>query len=648
MPNGTARVRDQTTMILDFSFIYGGVRYYGRDLFWSEVGGEEVCRLHSLKITRCRKFYGSGEECVCWFENTGEKDSFLLEDLCDADAVLSVSAAQSSCTNGKNDAVTKLFGAKGSDWSRSEFMPFSNELCAGKTLRFSGSGGRPSQATLPFFDLNGGNAGYILAIGWTGQWFAEFSAENGEVRVRCGVEKLSFRLRPGEKIRTGSVFILSYRHGQNAGHNAFRRAILSALGMKAGDRAPLSLSLWGGTTSSYMCSAIERAKQFGFCADYVWIDAGWHGNSSNLCEDEFTDEWSKHTGDWRVNPSLHPDGLQRVAQAAKRAGSRLLLWFEPERAHRCVPAVSAHPEWFLQTEGDDFRNLLRLGDPSAYAYILEVLSSRIKALGVACYRQDLNMDPLPLWEKYDGEERKGILQIQHVLALYALWDALKARFPGLRIDNCSSGGRRLDWETTKRSFPLWRSDFLCAFDAPPEGAQVHGIGLSWWLPISGTGTKAELTDRYDFRSVYAAALNIRFFTYENRASANLEPLAELLKEYTRIRSFFTEDYYPIFGFDESNSVWGGWQYHSPTRDAGILCAFRRPDCGKDSVIVRPEGLNRDKVYQLVSMDGLPSALYRGEELRNNGLRIFSPERKSSRLFVYAATDRRDPFSDGSG
>lgn len=75
-------------MMFDFSFLYGGVRYCGHQLLWTEAGGDLVCRLQSLNITLRRARYGEGEEQCLWFENTGEEDSLPLEDICDADFLL--------------------------------------------------------------------------------------------------------------------------------------------------------------------------------------------------------------------------------------------------------------------------------------------------------------------------------------------------------------------------------------------------------------------------------------------------------------------------------------------------------------------------------------------------------------------------------
>jgi alpha-galactosidase len=63
--------------------------------------------------------------------------------------------------------------------------------------------------------------------------------------------------------------------------------------------------------------------------------------------------------------------------------------------------------------------------------------------------------------------------------LYKIWDDLLARHPGLHIDNCASGGPRIDIEMMSRSFVVWRTDhgFL---DTLVEQAQTQA--LAPWVP----------------------------------------------------------------------------------------------------------------------------------------------------------------------
>jgi DNA-binding CsgD family transcriptional regulator len=88
-------------------------------------------------------------------------------------------------------------------------------------------------------------------------------------------------------------------------------------------------------------------------------------------------------------------------------------------------------------------------------------------------------------------------QLLYNAGLYAMWDAVLASRPGLVIDNCASGGRRIDLETLSRSVPLWRSDFNL-LGTHPESFQMQTMGLSAFSPVHA-GTVDELTP-YVWRS----------------------------------------------------------------------------------------------------------------------------------------------------
>jgi len=86
----------------------------------------------------------------------------------------------------------------------------------------------------------------------------------------------------------------------------------------------------------------------------------------------------------------------------------------------------------------------------------------------------------PVWYWRNGEpgNRQGMREIKYVTGLYSFWDALRQRFPNLLIDDCASGGQRIDFEMQRRSAVLWRSDI--AWD--PTANQCISLGLSQWIP----------------------------------------------------------------------------------------------------------------------------------------------------------------------
>ena len=75
--------------------------------------------------------------------------------------------------------------------------------------------------------------------------------------------------------------------------------------------------------------------------------------------------------------------------------------------------------------------------------------SRSKPSSAVVLRMDYNLDPLPVWATNDAKSpgRSGLTEVKYIEGLYTMWDAILAAHPGLLIDDCSSGGRRIDVET---------------------------------------------------------------------------------------------------------------------------------------------------------------------------------------------------------
>lgn len=75
---------------------------------------------------------------------------------------------------------------------------------------------------------------------------------------------------------------------------------------------------------------------------------------------------------------------------------------------------------------------------------------------------------------------------------YRLLDRLHAARPDLIIDNCASGGRRLEPETLMRTVSLWRSDMGCHPDTPTNRVTVWKqnctLSLSRYLPYHCSGS----------------------------------------------------------------------------------------------------------------------------------------------------------------
>jgi alpha-galactosidase len=440
-----------------------------------------------------------------------------------------------------------------------------------------------------------------------------------------------FRLRPGEEVRTPSVAFLFWKGADRmSGHNLFRRFVL-AHHMPRLDGRPRPLPIahgvgFGGpfpcneyvcATESYAIGMIERLHQFGIEPDACWIDAGWYENPTN--------QWWSGVGTWTVNRKNFPRGLKPVTAAARRYGQGFVVWFEPERVYEGTWLDRERKEWLISLPGNPNR-LLDLGNPAALAWLIDHIASFIREEGVTIFRQDFNFDPAPYWKAMDAPDRAGVAEMKHIEGLYAFWDALLERSPGLLIDNCASGGRRIDLETTSRSLPLWRTDYQYY---EPNGYQCHTYGLHFFLPASGTGNGDPR--KYWFRS--AAGGSAVVMGWELGANFNVRAALEDMAEFRSLRDYYYGDYYPLTAYATGDDAWAAYQWDRPEERDGIVLAFRRPMAPQASILVRLGGLEAEADYEVDYVDYGVVVVKSGRELAE-GLTLRIPEEPASLLVRY--------------
>jgi len=372
--------------------------------------------------------------------------------------------------------------------------------------------------------------------------------------------------------------------------------------------------------------------------EYIWMDAGWYGADTAPSPDEFEGDWAQHTGDWRVSPLIHTNGLKDVSKAVHDAGMKFILWFEPERVIKGTPLTLSHPEYFIAHENENVRNwLLDLGNEAAWNYCFDTISSLIEDIGVDIYRQDFNTGPLYYWRKNDTEGRKGITEIKHIMGLYRLWDELLKKFPNLLIDNCASGGRRIDIETLRRSIPLWRSDYQCAANFRPEGSQCHNLSFSKWIPFSGSGS-GRYYDTYRYRSSYAPAYSNNY-AFSERETFGDDPekmkwLAKMLDEYKKVRPYMSEDFYPLTEVSDRCDIWCASQFDRPDKNDGMIMLFRRENSPYEKAVFEIWGIDSTSDYIFTDCDDEKETLISGASLVENGFSVVIAEKYSSKIYFY--------------
>ena len=195
--------------------------------------------------------------------------------------------------------------------------------------------------------------------------------------------------------------------------------------------------LWGDPTEAKELPMITAAAKAG-CEYYV-IDAGWY---ADLHED-----WSPTIGAWEPSTTRFPSGMKSLLDQVRQAGMVPGLWLEPEVAGAKSLLAKKPDHWFFMRHGKrvlkNSRFLLDFRNPEVRAYLDQVMARLVNDYGVGYIKMDYNVDSLQGTEINADSFGQGLLE--HNRAHLAWLDETLKRYPDLVIENCGSGGGRMDY-----------------------------------------------------------------------------------------------------------------------------------------------------------------------------------------------------------
>jgi alpha-galactosidase len=517
----------------------------------------------------------------------------------------------------------------GSPCTPCDYRPQETVLKPETTKRIGAAGGRPTNSDLPYFNLETGDGGAIVAVSWPGQWAAQFvrDAQN-HLRLVAGQELTHLILHPGEEIRTPLTVLQFYRGDWIDAQNTWRRWIWAHNLPRPGGHVPApQMAACSSHQYGEMINADEASQKMfidrylgeGLTLDYWWMDAGWYWNKHG---------WP-HVGTWEVDTNRFPNGLRAISDHAHSRGVKTIVWFEPERVAADTWLSNTHPEWI---HGGAAGGLLKLGEPAVLEWLTNHVDGLLNNQGVDLYRQDFNMDPLDSWRAADQPDRQGIAEIRHVVNYLAYWDELRRRHPNMLIDSCASGGRRNDLETLRRAVPLLRSDYLLE----PISQQNHTYGIAFWMPFYGTGINQ--FEAYGLRSCLCPHVTACYDM--RRHDQDYGMVRRWVRQWREeIAPNYRGDYYPLTPYSTDDNVWVAWQFDRPEQGRGIVQAFRRATCEDAATIVRLRGLAPQARYRFANIDTDRTWTISGRELMEQGLRVESDKQPDAIVLTYERIDQ---------
>ncbi len=546
--------------------------------------------------------------------------------------------------------------ANGSHESIYDFMPQYKTLDS-QTFTLESFGGRSSDGVMPFMRVRKPDgSGVAIAVGWSGHWKGSITkASATELDLSFGQGSTNFLLYADEEVICPSMLTMEITPERAAELNNATASDDSEFLIQNEMRAFLLKYFTpkdenGVNRTPPLCCAdaidfatqnaarhinnIEKLNSYNIDYDYYFIDTGWYEGAGT--------NWAAYVGNYSFDQNRYPNGVRPISDAAASHGKGFLLWFEPERVMPNTEVYNEHYNWIItpparnkipsgyQYMFDSQFCLFNLGNDEAREWMRNMIGNMITEGGIDIFRTDFNMYPQWYWEKQDGSTRIGITEMKYIAGLYAFWDGLLADHPGLMIDNCASGGRRIDLETISRSFALWRSDNCWVASA----TQCHNWGLNRWIPLTGNG--AAVCTVYDSRSGYGPHYNYAL-DWNYATDGQMSIVKSTFNELRATQKYYGGDYFPLTGYSQDSNVWMAWQFHLRNEGEGMVMAFRREDNTEESKLLKLHGLNPDSYYEITCVDDASAhRIYTGAQLSEIGVR-FKLDQKDSSYITYKET-----------
>ena len=196
--------------------------------------------------------------------------------------------------------------------------------------------------------------------------------------------------------------------------------------------------LMGNPTTEKEIPLIDAAAKAG--CDYFVIDAGWYA--------EINKAWWSEVGEWMPSKTRwQPGGLIEVLDMIRQKGMIPGLWLEIERVGINSPLASKPDNWFFTRHGKRVivHNSYQLdfSNPEVCKFADGVVDRIVGEYKAGYIKMDYNINIGLGTER--GIESAGQGLLRHQCAYLNWLKNIYKRYPDLVIENCGSGGCRMDY-----------------------------------------------------------------------------------------------------------------------------------------------------------------------------------------------------------
>ena len=548
------------------------------------------------------------------------------------------------------------------DWS-AEFYPTTEPITQGvKTIRNS-DGDRNAHIDAPeiMISLDGKpqeNAGKVIgaALCWSGNFELRLNTTLNKVHhffAGISPQASEYILEPGETFTTPRLALCMSNEGLGGVSRNFHRWARHEGWLHQGDKTrEILLNSWEGVVFNVnekgMFQMMEDIKEMG--GELFVMDDGWFGDKYQRNDDKST------LGDWMVDRKKLPGGIKPLVDKAKSLGIHFGIWIEPESANTISEFYEKHPDWVLQEKGRELKQgrggtqvLLDMCNPKVQDFVFKLVDNLMtENPDIAYIKWDANCSLQNYGSTYLPAQKQSHIYIEYHRGLLKTLERIRAKYPRLVIQDCSSGGGRVNYGLLPYFEEFWPSDNNDPFQRVfiqwgtsyffPSNAMAQHIAHS---PYWNTGRTSPIKYRTDVAMSGRLGIELQ---PANMTPEEREQTKRAISDYKRIRDIVQLGnlYRLVSPYEENLS---SFLYTNDSKDRVVLFAHRVKYL-YNMVIprVRLAGLDASKNYRIKEVNVkinekpcyLDGKVVSGRLLMEAGLNIPLEKDYASRVFELTA------------
>ena len=356
-------------------------------------------------------------------------------------------------------------------WGR-EFEPVTQRMMG--DIVFEVRSGRSSQGMHPYMTAwRDGRAAISVSVAWSGNWIIRMQERpDGHVNLSAGLNDWAYfsEVAPGARVVAPTVVTVAANHtdidaiaGQYAQIGRaywYPRTPLS-------DTLPVEWNHWWTYEDRTLNEEVFRQNvdvAQSLNIEVCTLDAGWFGPS-----DPDT-HWYDYRGDWHlVNTRRFPSGIKTLSDYVHAKGMAFGIWCEIEALGEKAAAAREHPA-IVAMRHDVPAGYVCLGSDDGYAWAFATLERLIVEYNADWIKLDFNLDPGAGCNRTDHGHGAGDGLLCHYHGYYRLLTEIRTKYPNVILENCSSGGLRIDLGLARHTHMAFLSD--------PDWPE-HSLQLFW-------------------------------------------------------------------------------------------------------------------------------------------------------------------------